>query len=95
MKGKVKYVEFLWLLTDGSTNSAVNEKETFFVLTFNPKPEGSNKVSVKLNYYDLVELETTDAEGIINAIEESCKGLKINYLDEFVIFGSGGASVIR
>ena len=86
---------FYNLLTGGSTDSTVNEKEAFFVLTFNPKLESSNKVSVELNYFDLVELETADVEGIVNAIKESFKRVKINYLDKLVGFGSDGASVNR
>lgn len=60
-------------LTDGSTDSAVNRKEAFFVLTFSTKPEGSIKVSIEFNYFDLVGPETSNTEGIINAIEESSK----------------------
>ena len=86
---------FYSLLTDGSFDSAVNESETFFVLAFNHKPEGSNKVSVELNYHDLVELETDKAEGIVNEIEESFKGVKINYHDKLVSFSSDSASVNR
>ena len=80
-------------LTDGSTNSAVNKKETFFVLTFNPKPEGSNKVSLELSYFDLVKPKTANAEGIINTIKESLKEVKANYLDKLDSFGSYGASI--
>ena len=49
-------------------------------MTLNPKPEGNNKVSVQVNYFDLVELETVNAEGILNTIKESFKGVKINYV---------------
>ena len=50
-KEKLNLRNFYSLLTDGSTNSAVNEKEAFLA-TFNPKLEGSNKVSSELNYFD-------------------------------------------
>ena len=51
-------------------------------MTLNPKPEGNNKVSVQVNYFNLVELETVNAEGILNTIKESFKGVKINYLNK-------------
>ena len=79
LKEKLNMRNFYSLLTDDSTDSAVNRKEAFFVLTLNPKPEGNNKVSVEVNYFDLVELETVSAEGIVNTIKESFKGVKINY----------------
>ena len=77
MKKKLNTRNFHSLSTDGSTDSAVTEKEAFFTLTFNPKLEGSNKVSVELNYFDLVELETAIVEGIVNVIKESFKGVNL------------------
>ena len=73
----------------------MTEKEAFFVLTFNSRPEGSDKICVELNYFDLVELETADANGIIKAITKSFNEVNINYLDKLVGFGSVGASVNR
>ena len=64
-----------------------------FVSTFNPRPESINKVSVELNYFDLVELEIANAEGIVNTIKESIKRVKINY--KLFGFSSDGASVYR
>ena len=95
LKEKLNLRNFYSLLTGGSTDSAVNKKEVFFVLTFNPKPEGNNEVSVELNYFDLVEPKTANAEGIINTIQESFKGVKINYLNKLVGYGSDGVSVNR
>ena len=40
-------------------------------------------------------METKDAEGIVNPIEESFKGVKINCLNKLVGFGSDGTSVNR
>ena len=72
-----------------------SKQETFFVLTFNPKPEDSNKVSLELSYFDLVEQKTANAEGIINTIKESFKEVKENYLDKLDSFGSDVASIKR
>ena len=55
LKEKLNMGNFYSLWTDGSIDSAVNKKEVFFVLTFSPKPEGSNKVSVELNHFALAE----------------------------------------
>ena len=52
-------------------------------------------VSVELNYCNLVEPETADANGIVEAITESFKEVNINYLDKLVGFGSDGLSVNR
>ena len=93
LKQKLNLRNFYSLLADVSADSAVNEKQAFFVSTFNPKPVGSHKVSVKHNCFDLVVPETVNDEGIVNAIEESSKGIKINYLDKLVGFGSVGISV--
>ena len=71
------------------------EKEAFFVLTFNSRPEGSDKICVEQNYYDLVEPETADANGTIKSITKSFNEVNINYLDKLVRFGSDGASVNR
>ena len=92
-KEKLNLRNFYSLLTDGSTNSAVNEKEAFLA-TFNPKLEGSNKVSSELNYFDHVELEAADAQDIVNTIKESFKRVRIN-LDKLVGFGSDGVTINR
>ena len=90
-KEKLNLRNFYSLLTDGSTNLAVNEKEAFLA-TFNPKLEGSNKVSSELNYFDRVELEAADAQDIVNTIKESFKRVRIN-LDKLIGFGSDGVSI--
>ena len=90
-KEKLNLRNFYSLLTDGSTNSAVNEKEVFLA-TFNPELEGSNKVSSELNYFDHVELEAADAQDIVNTIKESFKRVRIN-LDKLIGFGSDGVSI--
>ena len=95
MKEKLTKRNFYSLLTDGSTDSWVIEKEAFFVLTFNSRPEGSDKICVEQNYYDLVEPETADANGTIKSITKSFNEVNINYLDKLVRFGSDGASVNR
>ena len=55
----------------------------------------SDKICIELNYFDLVEPETADANGIIKAITKSFNEVNINYLDKLVGFGSDGASVNR
>ena len=95
LKEKLNMRNFYSLLTDGFTDSAVNKKEAFYVLTFYLNPEGSIIASVELNYFHLAETKTYDAESIANAIEESFKRVNICYLDKLVGFGSDGTSVNR
>ena len=95
VKEKLIKRNFYSLLTDGSTDSSVTEKEAFFVLSFNSRPEGSDRICVELNYFDLVEPGTADANGIIKAITKSFNEVNINYLDKLVGFASDGASVNR
>ena len=82
-------------MSDGSTDTSVTEKEAFFVITFNPTPGGSDKVQIEVNYFDLVEPETADANGIVKAIKTSFEQVNIDYLEKLVGFGSDGASVNR
>ena len=63
-------------------------KEAFFVITFNPFPQGSNSISVDITFFDLVDLKTADANGIIEAIKTSFEAVNIEYLDKHVGFGA-------
>ena len=65
------------------------------MITFNPTPGGSDKVQIEVNYFDLVEPETADANGIVKAIKTSFEQVNIDYLEKLVGFGSDGASVNR
>ena len=58
LKEKLNMRNFYSSLTDGSTDSAVNKKEAFYVLTFYLNHEGSTIASVELNYFDLAEPKT-------------------------------------
>ena len=93
MKEKLTKRTFYSLLSDGSPDSTVTETDAFFVLAFNSRLEGSDKISVELNYFDLFEPEAADVNSSIKAITKSFNEVKINYLDKLVGFGSDGASV--
>ena len=95
LKQKLNKTNFYSLLSDGSTDTSVTEKEAFFVITFNPTPGGSDKVQIEVNYFDLVEPDTADANGIVKAIKTSFEQVNIDYLEKLVGFGSDGASVIE
>jgi hypothetical protein len=88
--------KFYSILTDGSTDKSVTEKEVVYVLYFDPHPKSNpNEVEVKLSFLCLKDVKKADAEGITNTIEESFKSLGIlpNELSKLVGFGADGASV--
>ena len=83
-KKKFDKANFYGLLSDSSTDSSLAEKEAFFVITFNPFPQGSNSISVDITFFDLVGLKTADANGIIKAIKTSFEAVNFEYLDKLV-----------
>jgi hypothetical protein len=82
-------------LTDGSTNSAITEKEVVYVLHFDPY-SNEEQVEVKLSFLYLKDVPKADAQGIKTAIEESFYSLGI-FLNELysklIGFGADAASV--
>ena len=78
------------MLTDGSTDSSVAEKEAFFVMTFDPDPLESKKV--KISIFDLVDPVATYAAGISKSIETSFQEYNIEFYQKLVAFRSDGAS---
>ena len=62
---------FFSLLTDGSTDVSVTEKEAIFVVVFNTTPPKTNEIKVKIMYLDLADLVTANAQCIISAIDFS------------------------
>ena len=92
-KKKFDKANFYSLLSDGSTDASVTEKEALFVITFNPLREGSDSISVDITFFDLVDLKTADANGIVEAIKTSFEDVNIDYLQKLVGFGADGASV--
>ena len=92
-KKKFDKDNFYSLLSDSSRDSSLAEKEAFFVIIFNPFPQGSNSISVDITFFDLVDLKTADANGIIEAIKTSFEAVNIEYLDKLVGFGADSTSV--
>ena len=70
---------FYSLLTDGPAESFMTEKEASFVMTFNPNPRGSKKVQIKINFFELLDPEATDAAGILKSIEIFLKVYHIEF----------------
>ena len=62
---------FFSLLTDGSTDASVTEKEAILVVVFNTTPPKTNEIKVKIMYLDLADLVTANAQRIISAIDFS------------------------
>ena len=86
--------EFYSVLTDGSTDVSIVEKEAIFVLTFDPMPVGTNKVEIKLTYLNLADIKNANPSGVLASIRESFKEIGIDdFMKKLVGFGADGASV--
>ncbi|CAB3979843.1 zinc finger 862-like [Paramuricea clavata] len=89
--------KFYSVLTDGSTDNSVTEKEVVYVLYFDPHSKSNpEEVEVKLSFLCLKDVKKADAEGITSAIEQSFESLGIlpnELYSKLVGFGADGASV--
>ena len=88
-KEKLKRCNFVTVLCDGSTNSAVIEKECIYTLFVDP-----NSFEPKLTFFSLEDAPSKDADGLISAIETAFKkhGLE-EVLGKMGFLCSDGASV--
>ena len=94
LKQELSNAHFYSVLTDGSTDASVCEKEAIFAIHFNPSPEGSDQVKIVTSYVDLVDLKNANSRGIIEGINNAFEGIGVsNYMEKLVGFGSDGASV--
>ena len=57
-------------------------------MTFDPNPIGSEKVQVKINFFDLVDPKVTDTTGILKMNETSIKEYNIGFYQKLIGFGS-------
>ena len=77
----------------------MKEQEGFFVLTFDPKPDGKpDKVEAKMNFFGIKNTRASDggaaATGIKHGIEECFKDAKIDdFTKKLIGFCSDGANV--
>ena len=61
LKDRLDNANFFSILTDGSTDSSMIEKEAMFVITFDPTPPNSDKIKIQISHLDLANLVTADA----------------------------------
>ena len=95
LKEDLTKAKFYSVLTDGSTDSSITEKEVVYVLYFNPHSK-SDEVEVKLSFLYLKDVKKADAPGIKTAIEDSFHSLGIlpsELYSKLIGFGADGASV--
>ena len=95
LKEYLTKAKFYSVLTDGSTDSSITEKEVVYVLYFNPHSK-SDEVEVKLSFLYLKDVKKADAPGIKTAIEDSFHSLGIlpsELYSKLIGFGADGASV--
>ena len=94
LKCKLETAPFYSVLTDGSTDSSITEKEAIFVVTFDPSPLGSNKIGVNISFLSIVDLKAADSNGILESIEHAFENIGVeDWFAKLIGFGSDGASV--
>lgn len=85
------------MLTDGSEDASITEKEAVFVQYLDRKPPGQDTVKVTTAFLQLVDLKFGTATGIVSAIKNSFEA--INVTDDFnkklIGFAADGATVNR
>ena len=97
LEQKLTNANFFSVLTDGSEDASITEKEAVFVQYLDRKPSGRDTVKVTTAFLRLVELKFGTAPGIVNAIKNSFEA--INITDDFnkklIGFAADGATVNR
>ena len=64
LKKTLEQSEFFSILTDGSTDVSIIEKEAIFAITFDPSPPGTDKIGIKISYLSLEDLHGADAKNV-------------------------------
>ena len=96
LKVALTNANFYSVLTDGSIDAFITEKEATFTIHFDPSPIGEDYVKICTSYLDLADLKNANSRWVIGAINDSFKSIGIDtYMDKLVEFGSDGASVNR
>ena len=65
LKKTLEQSEFFSILTDGSTDVSIIEKEAIFAITFDPSPPGTDKIGIKISYLSLEDLHGADAKNVL------------------------------
>ena len=89
VKNKLTRCNFVTVLCDGSTDSAVIEKECIYIIYMDP-----DTFEPHLTFFSLEDAPSQDADGLIQAIKSAFRnhGLEI-MMDKLVFLCSDGASV--
>lgn len=98
LKKKLTTAKFYSVLSDGSTDVAITEKEAIFVQYLNTNPAGRDTVQVATSFLKLIDLKDGSAVGIVQSIKNSFQNIGIddNSLQKKLIgFAADGASVNR
>ena len=94
LKVALTNANFYSVLTDGSTDASITEKEAIFTIHFDPSLIEEDCVKICTSYLDLADLENVNSRGVIEAINDSFRSIVIDtYMDKLVGSGSNGASV--
>ena len=89
VKSKLKIANFIAVFCEGSTDSAVIEKECIYILFVEPF-----EFEATLSFIALKDIPSQDADGIKSAIMKACNDIGMPELkDRMVFLASNGASV--
>ena len=96
LRKKLSNANFYSVLTDGSTDVAIIEKEAIFVMHFDSKPDNKDTVQVITSFLRLADLRTGNADGIVEAIRDSLDYIGVTDVDSKLVgFYADGAAVNR
>ena len=99
LSAKVQNANFYSILFDGSTDESVKEQEGFYVLLFDPQPDGKrDTVEVKMNYFGIQSAKASEggasAKGLKHGVNECFKNAGVtDYAKKLIGFCSDGANV--
>ena len=76
---------FYNVLTGGSTDASITEKEAIFTIHFDPSVIGEDRLKICTSYLDLADLKNANSRGVIEVINDSFKSIGIDtYMDNYM-----------
>ena len=95
LKTILQQTESSSILTNGSTDVSIKEKEANFAITFDPSPLGTDEIGIKITDLELEDLNGVGAKNVLACMKHSTASIfsSADFMSKLVGFGSDGASV--